>query len=154
MLGGDEAGADPIGGVGEAAHGRGDVEVDPRHGIGQLGGGRLVLGAALGDEVLEHREQQLVLAAEEAVEGLQRDACLLDQLLRREALAALADQATRRGDDGLGLLDLPRARALQRGRPVGGALGPGQRRRRRSCTHRGLSTTRGITRSVRVWYTS
>ena len=77
-------------------------------GSGQCLGRSLVVGAALGDEVLEHREEQLILAAEDPVEGLQRDAGLLDQLLRGE-VTAFGDEPARGGDDRVRLLDLPRA---------------------------------------------
>src|SRR5205814_2262223 len=100
--------------------------------------------------VLEDREEQLILAGEEPVEGLQRDAGLFDELLCREALAAFGDQPSCGLDDRLRLFDLPRAGALDRRRPVGGALGP-RERRRGARGHDGESTTTGIERSVRVW---
>ncbi len=90
------------------------------------------------------------MPGEEPVEGLERDAGFLHQLLGGEAVAAFGDQPTGGVDDGLRLLHLPGARALHRGRPVGGALRPGQRRCG-GAAHEGDNTTTGITRSVRVW---
>jgi hypothetical protein len=101
----------------------------------------------LGDHVLEDGDEQLVLPAEVPIEGLQRDAGLLHQLLRREAPALLGDQAARGVDDHLGVLDAAGPRPLHGRRAVGGPLGPRLGRH----AHVGVSTTTGITRSVRVW---
>ncbi len=78
----------------------GDVEVQPGDRIrAARAAASSYSDAALGDQVLEHREEQLVLAGEDPVEGLERDAGLLDQLLGREALAAFGDQPARGVDD-------------------------------------------------------
>ena len=63
---------------------RGDVEAQPGNGIGQLRGGGRPPGARVGHRVGDDCQQQLILAGEVAVERLQRDAGLFDQLLGGE----------------------------------------------------------------------
>ena len=78
----------------EKLYHRGHVEAQAGDGVGKLMGGFLELRAVLGDHVPEDGEEQFVLAGEEPVERLQRDAGFLDQLLDREAVAALGDEPT------------------------------------------------------------
>ena len=84
-----------------------------------------------------------------------RAASLPEDLVHRAAdlgyrSVALLDQASCCVHDDLCLLDLPRARALDRGRPIRRALRP-RHRRSGGGRHVGDSTTIGIDRSVRVW---
>ena len=60
--------------------------------------------AELRDQVLEDRQQQLVLAGEVPVEGLQRDAGFLHELLRREGRPLRREEAAGGEHDGLRLL--------------------------------------------------
>ena len=153
VLRGDETGRHvPRAVAADRADGLGDVEVQARDGIRQRARRLLVAQTLFGDHVLEDREQELVLAREQPIERLQRDAGFLHELLRREPFTAFGDEPAGGVDDDLGLFHLPRARTLHRRRAVGGAVGPGERRRL-GRAHVGDSTTTGISRSVRVWYT-
>ena len=125
VLGGDETGlACRHAPSADRAHRLGDVEAQARDGIRQTASppprSRQTL---FGDHVLEDREQELVLAREQPIERLQRDAGLLHELLRGEPFTAFGDQAAGGVDDDLGLFHLPRANAAppatgrRRGRP-------------------------------------
>ena len=84
--------------------------------------------AVLVDDVLDNRQQEVVLAREVAIEGLERDAGFFDEILGREARALGLDEAAGRRHDGLCLLDTPVRRPLHDRRPLGGTLGPGHTR--------------------------
>ena len=108
----------------------------------------------LGDQVLEDREQELVLAGEEPVEGLQRDAGFLHELLGRELRRRVRRSDGERRRRSTVACSICRARerctvgdrsAARSAHPSGVDLGR---------AHDGDSTTTGIGRSVRVWYTS
>lgn len=70
----------------------GDVKVQPLDGTIQLAGGLGPARAGVGHRVGDHRQQQLVLAGEVAVERLQRNAGLFDQFLGREGIALDSDE--------------------------------------------------------------
>jgi hypothetical protein len=127
--------------AGEGGERLGDVEVEAvdriveRRRLGQE------LLAMPGDEVGDDRDDELVLAAEVPVEGLEGDVGLLDQILRREVDTPFEDQAMRSGADGVGVGLSPGAGAACR------AL-------RRAHDATGVRITTGISRSVRDWYFS
>ena len=100
------------------------VEAQPGDWIREALRGCFELCAVLRDHVPEDGEEQLVLAGKESVERLQRDPCVLHQLLDRETIAALGDEPPGGVDHGLRQFDLPLPRARHHRRPIRGA--PGQ----------------------------
>ena len=104
------------------------------------------------DQVAEDRDEDLVLAAEVAVEGLQRDVGLLDEVLRREVLAPLEHEPVGRREERLGVGRSADAVPAARAPSSSASVERARRQPMRSAV--GVSTTTGITRSVRDWYTS
>ena len=154
VLGGDETRAEAIRIGAHGLHRRDDVEAQAGDRIGKLLSCFLGLRAVLGDHRPEHCEQEPILALEEPIERLQRDAGLLHELLRREAVAAVGDEAARRVDDRL---------ALARSAACVNVATAGERSAARSADELADSmvgvmtaTARrpGSARSVRDWYTS
>ena len=93
-----EAGCSPT-----SREGLGHVEVEPFDGVVELCRPRRQRLAVRGDQVADDGDQQLVLAAEVPVEGLQRDVGLLDEVLRREVLAPLEHEPVGGGEQRLGV---------------------------------------------------
>ena len=115
-----------VAGVAEPAQRRGDVEAEASDGVGQVSGLLLRLHRPLGHQVLDDGEEELVLAGEVAIEGLEGDARLLHQLLGRE-LALRSDQPASGVDDEPRLLQAAGLGSLHQRRPVGSTLSPGHR---------------------------
>jgi len=144
VLGGNKPGGDAVSALDGFERGS-DVGVEAVDRVGKVAGCPFELRCSLGDRVLEDSKQELILAFEVAVEGLQRNTCFLHELLRRESFALLRDQPSGRVDHRLGLRDAAGAGPMDERRSVGGAFGP---------AHSGDSTTTGISRAVRSWYAS
>ena len=70
-----------VGAPGDALDDRDDVAAEPFERVDDVGGLGCELGRGFGHQVAEDREQELVLAREVAVEGLERDLGLLDEVL-------------------------------------------------------------------------